>query len=188
MAPTPTSRRLKFELVGIGDLEFVAKLHADTRVSRQLVDGVPDTIDKARIFLAWTQQFDATGYGTWVVRSRSDHRPLGLFSLIPFQGDHELLELGGKLDPASWGGRIAIEAGLALIDHAFETLSRERIVSAIHPDNRSAARALEMLGFQPVGDTVVFARRVAVMALARSEARASHSDYRNQAAPVSYGT
>lgn len=186
MAPSPSTPRLSFRLVGDADVPFIADLHADARVSRQLIDGIPDTIGKARIFLDWTRRFDATGFGTWVVRRRSDDRPLGLFSLIPFQDDPALLELGGKLHPSSWGGSLSVACGRALVRHAFEALDRERLVSAIHPENRSAAAALRRLGFEPAGDAVVFGRPVALLTLSRSAHRDSRSDYGNHAASAAY--
>lgn len=186
MAPAPSSRRLHFTLAAQSDLPFIADLHADARVSRQLIDGVPDTVAKARIFLRWTQAFDATGYGTWVVKRRADGRSVGLFSLIPFNDDPELLELGGKLHPDCWGGRLALEAGQALVSHAFEALGRDRLVSAIHPDNRSAAGALKLLGFEATGSSVVFGRPVTLMALEHSARRDSRSDYSDRAAATAY--
>ncbi len=186
MAPAPSSRRLDFRLTAADDLTFIAELHADLRVSRQLIDGVPDTIAKARIFLDWTQRFDPTGYGTWVVSRRADDKAAGLFSLIPFNDDPDVLELGGKMHPDHWGGRLAVEGGQALVRHAFETLDRDRLVSAIHPENRSAAGALRLLGFAAQGQSVVFGRPVMLMALHRSARRDSHSDYGDRAAVTAY--
>lgn len=182
MVPVPASRRLRFDLAGDDDAAFVAHLHADKRVARQLVDGVPDTEPKARIFLAWSRQFDMTGYGNWIVRHAGTGKPIGLFSLIPFDNDPLLLELGGKLVPSAWGGGLALEAGRAVIEHGLDALDRDHLVSAVHPDNRSATRALLALGFEPAGRREVFGREVSLLSLSRQASSASRSDYGQRAA------
>lgn len=181
------SRRLVFRPLTDDDAAAIAALHADPRVSRLLFDGVPDTLPKARIFLDWNRRFDGTGYGTFAVERRDGPGLIGLYSLIPFEDDEHLLELGGKMHPIAWRGGLAVEAGEAMIEYAFTELDRDRLVSAIHPDNRSAARALATLRFEDDGEREVFGWRVTLMRLSRSTWRANRSDYGPSRAVDPYG-
>lgn len=132
--------------VAIVDRDEVVALHVDQRVTPMLLDTAPATPEIADMFIAWAQGHAARGYGTFAARRRETGAFQGLFSLTPFEGTDDL-ELGGKLAPQAWGRDLAVEAGAALIDHAFHTIGRARLVSATHPDNRAAIAVLARLGF-----------------------------------------
>ncbi|WP_257979680.1 GNAT family N-acetyltransferase [Vibrio parahaemolyticus] len=51
----------------------------------------------------------------------------------------------------SGGKGIVLEAGSALIEHAFHTLKLRRIEAEIDPDNIASGKALERLGFVKEG-------------------------------------
>ena len=165
------SPRLALRPIEAGDVDAIAALHADPRVAGQLVDGVPDTPDKARIFLAWNRPLAARGMGTFAVRRRGSEALIGLYSLTPFEGGEAILEFGGKLARSAWGGGIALEAAAAVIDHAFDTLDHDRLISAFDPANRSARAALAKLGFEPAGSGTLYGRPVDRMVLNRDEWR-----------------
>lgn len=159
--------RLLLRPIAAGHREAIAALHADPRVAAQLVDGIPDTPDKADLFLRWNAPMAARGYGTFAVQRRESAEMIGLFSLTPFEDDETLLELGGKLLPTAWRGGLALEAAAALIDHAFDTLGRDQLVSAFHPDHRSAPASLARLGFAEERDGEMFGNPIRIMRLTR---------------------
>ena len=161
------TRRLLLRPIAAEHRDAIAALHADPRVAAQLVDGIPDTPDKAAALLRWNAPMAAQGYGTFAVHHLESVEVIGLFSLVPFDGDEDLLELGGKLLPSAWRGGLALEAAAALIDHAFATLGRDRLISAFHPDHRSAPASLARLGFVDDGRDRLFGSPVRVMSLAR---------------------
>lgn len=175
MAPRLASARLTLRPIEANDAAAIAALHADPRVARLLVDGIPDTVDKAAIFLAWNAPLAARGIGTFAVRRHGDPRLAGLFSLTPFDDDDALLELGGKLAPGFWGSGVALEAAALLIEHAFGTLDRPRLISAFDPGNRSARVALGRLGFAGSAAGTLFGRAVETMNLSREAWRHRHS-------------
>jgi len=162
------TRRLLLRPIAAEHRDAIVALHGDRRVAAQLVDGIPDTPDKADALLRWNAPMAAQGYGTFAVHHLDSAALIGLFSLTPFTGDTDLLELGGKLRPDAWRGGLAIEAAAALIDHAFGTLDRERLVSAFHPDHRSAPASLARLGFVAERDGILFGRPVRIMRLNRA--------------------
>lgn len=159
--------RLALAPLTLADVADIAALHADPRVARYLLDGVPQTPAQARAFIAWSQRFYADGHGTWAARRLDSGAFVGLFSLVPFEGLDEL-ELGGKLAPAAWGRGLALEAGAALIDHAFGRLAQATLVSAYHPHNRPVAAILAELGFTHVGEASVFGRPARLARLTRA--------------------
>jgi len=161
------TRRLLLRPVAAEHKGPIAALHADRRVAAQLVDGIPDTPDKADALLRWNAPMAARGYGTFAVHHLDSTELIGLFSLTPFEGDEALLELGGKLRPEAWRGGLALEAAAALIDHAFGTLGRAHLVSAFHPDHRSAPASLARLGFTEEREGRLFGRPVHIMSLTR---------------------
>jgi RimJ/RimL family protein N-acetyltransferase len=164
----PTSSRLVYDPIAIDDLPAIVALHQDPRITTLLVDGVPDTLAKAFRFLDWNRPMAARGFGTFAVRRSGDEALIGLFSLTPFDGDDDLLELGGKLACTAWRGGLAVEAGAAMIAHAFGPLSRDRLVSAFDPAHRAAPASLARLGFVPAGQVSLFDRDVALMELMRA--------------------
>ncbi len=56
-------------------------------------------------------------------------------------------EIGFGVSRNFWGKGIVLEAGNALIEHAFKTLNLRRIEAEIDPDNVSSGKVLERLGF-----------------------------------------
>ena len=138
--------RLLLAPIAPADRDEIVALHTDARVTPMLLDTAPNTPAIAEVFVRWAQGHAECGYGTFAARRHNTGVFQGLFSLTPFEGTHEL-ELGGKLAPQAWGRDLAVEAGAALIGHAFDTLGRERLVSATHPDNRAAIAVLARLGF-----------------------------------------
>lgn len=161
------TNRLLLRPIAAEHRQAIAALHADRRVAAQLVDGIPDTPDKADALLRWNAPMAARGYGTFAVHHLESGEAIGLFSLVPFGGDEDLLELGGKMLPIAWRGGLALEAATALIDHAFATLDRDRLISAFHPDHRSAPASLARLGFVDDGEDSLFGNPVRIMRLTR---------------------
>lgn len=168
MSAVLLTKRLLLRPIATEHREAIAALHADGRVVAQLVDAIPDTPGRADTLLRWNAPMAAQGYGTFAVHHLESAEVIGLFSLTPFEGDENLLELGGKLRPDAWRGSLAIEAAAALIDHAFGTLDREQLVSAFHPEHRSAPASLGRLGFGDTREATLFGRPVRIMSLNRS--------------------
>jgi RimJ/RimL family protein N-acetyltransferase len=172
-APTLDGPRIELRPIDMGDLAGIAALHGDARVTRLLVDGIPDTVEKAAIFVRWNEPLRAAGMGTFAVRRHGSAELIGLFSLAPFDPDPARLEFGGRLRPDNWRGGIAAEASRIMIDHGFDALDREDLVSAFDPANRSAAAVLTRLGFRAEGAGALFGRPVSIMSLRRDDWRSA---------------
>lgn len=75
----------------------------------------------------------------------------GWFNLMPMSNCPLEVELGSRLKPEVWGSGFAIEGGELLLDHAFDTLERERVYAVSHVDHRSAYFVVATLGFSDQG-------------------------------------
>ncbi|WP_456412307.1 GNAT family N-acetyltransferase [Thiolapillus sp.] len=75
----------------------------------------------------------------------------GWFNLMPMSNQPREVELGSRLKPEVWGSGIAMEGGEMLLNHAFETLERERVYAVSHVDHRSARFVVAALGFSELG-------------------------------------
>lgn len=147
-APIILTPRIALAPCAASDRDDIIALHRDPRVIEYLLDGLPADTGTAAIYLAWAAALHARGIGPWVARRRRDAAFLGLFTLTPYvENEDTLLELGGRLARAAWLGDLAIEAGAALIDYAFDTLGRSALVSLHHPDNPTVPSVLGRLGF-----------------------------------------
>lgn len=195
MAATLSTRRIVLTPCATGDFDDIVALHRDPRVIAFLIDGLPDDARKAAIYLDWAAALHARGIGPWTARRRSDGVFLGLFTLTPYvDGDDALLELGGRLARAGWAGELAVEAGAALIDHAFGDLGRTALVSLHHPDNPTVPTILGRFGFDGGEPATLYGQpatlhRLAAETwraqggrpLARQRTLSSRSDYRGHA-------
>jgi RimJ/RimL family protein N-acetyltransferase len=148
------TERLRLRLWRDEDLDRLAELNADPRVSRWLTPtGAPISRDDTAEQLArFRRHWNEHGFGIWALEERTTGALVGRAGLQYHRLWLQEPELGWKLDPVVWGRGYATEAGAAGLRHAFETLGRERVVSIIHPRNEPSIRVAERLGFSPHAD------------------------------------
>lgn len=75
----------------------------------------------------------------------------GWFNLVPMSGRPQEVELGSRLLPEAWGTGLALEGGELLLEHAFNTLGRDRVWAVGHIANRSVRYCVMALGFKDIG-------------------------------------
>ncbi len=75
----------------------------------------------------------------------------GWFNLMPMSVRPEEVELGSRLLPEVWGTGLALEGGERLLEHAFNTLGRERVWAVGHMAHRSVRYCVTALGFEDCG-------------------------------------
>ena len=76
---------------------------------------------------------------------------IGWFNLMPMPGREGEIELGARLLPRAWGVGLADEGGEALLQHAFETLARERVWAVFHVRHEAVRSCVLALGFTDAG-------------------------------------
>lgn len=89
------------------------------------------------------------GYGLWAVERRDDGAFLGTVGLMwqtfpaPFT---PALEVGWRLAAHAWGHGYATEAGNASLQHAFDRIGVDEVVSMTSVSNTSSRAVMERLG------------------------------------------
>jgi RimJ/RimL family protein N-acetyltransferase len=143
--PVLKTDRLILRAPAIGDFPHYADIAASPE-GRYLTDDQTRKaawLDFAQVTAIWLLR----GHGLWTIEDRKTGQTLG-FVLLGFEpGDHEP-ELGYMLLPSARGKGIALEAGQAARDYAFETAGLQHLVSTIDPANTASQKLAKRLGAQ----------------------------------------
>ena len=145
------TERLRLRLWRDDDLAELERVNADPRFTRFLNPGgevYPPgwTADKlVRMRADWEQN----GWGTWAVEELEGGRLVGRVGFQFHRFWPEDPELGWGVDPDLWGRGYATEAARAALQHAFDVLRFERVVSILHPENTPSIRVAEKIGERP---------------------------------------
>ncbi|WP_415914184.1 GNAT family N-acetyltransferase [Paraburkholderia sp. J12] len=84
----------------------------------------------------------------WVISTRHDDKPIGLFVVIP-EGHKTEIHFG--IGERFWGRGLVVEAGRAALDALWRSPNVQRIWTVCDVENTAARRVLEKLGFQCEG-------------------------------------
>ena len=142
--------RLLLRHLSLDDLEALAAIQADPEVMRYF-DGGPLTTQVVRYDLErCIARQQECGFSLWAAIDKSEGRFIGRCGLLPqsLQGREEV-EIAYMIDRSYWGRGLATEAAIAIRDHAFDRLGRDRLVSIIHRDNLASRRVAEKAGMRP---------------------------------------
>ena len=146
-APELVTSRLLLRGFRDSDLEAFAALNADPRV----VEFLPGALTRAEsdaMAARIRQHFEAHGFGLWAVET-PDHPFAGFIALsipafaAPFV---PCVEVGWRLAADAWGHGYATEGARAVVEHGFDTLGLDEIVSFTVPANTRSRRIMEKLG------------------------------------------
>ncbi|MGK5742181.1 GNAT family N-acetyltransferase [Micromonospora sp. URMC 103] len=141
------------------DLDALAALNADPEVMRYILDGsVRDRRQSAEGLQKMTRDWEERGFGLFAVEVRETGALIGWAGLAVPEFLPEVLpavEIGWRLNRASWGHGYATEAASAALRFGFVDRGMDRIVSIRHVDNTRSARVMEKLGLSYEFRTVV---------------------------------
>ena len=103
--------------------------------------------------------FDQYGFGLYAVQRREDARFLGFVGLqwVPFEAHFTpAIEIGWRLARHAWGAGYASEAAQAVLQHAFDVLNLEEVVSFTVPANARSISVMEKIGLthDPAADFI----------------------------------
>ncbi len=167
MKPILQTPRLLLREMHHGDLDFFAEMLGDSEVMRYY----PKVEDRAGALSQIQRQMErcaAWGYGLWLVVYRETDQPIGRVGLI-----HQIVdgvaevEVGYMIHRPYWRQGFAFEAAAACRDYAFATLSRERVISLVRPENLPSAAVARKLGMQPEKEIMHWELRHTVFAMQR---------------------
>ncbi len=157
--------RLQLRRLVIDDLPALFALYRDPEIRRYFPEGTL-TLDETQEELEWFLNGHPRHpeLGLWATIHKESGAFIGRCGLLPWtiEGMFEV-EVAYLLDKAWWGQGLASEAGRAIVDYAFNTLQRDRLICLIDPDNRASRRVAEKIGMtleQEIdfeGPTVIYA-------------------------------
>jgi RimJ/RimL family protein N-acetyltransferase len=142
------------------DLEPFAQICADPEVMR-FVTGAPQTFDEVALrVLRFIDHQRVHGFTFWPAELRATGSLIGVIGLLVLELDGPV-EIGWRLERASWGQGLATEGALACSDYAFAQLGLAEIIARYSPENRASERVMIKLGMRYAGlDRDGDARRV----------------------------
>ena len=170
---TLETERLQLRPFEERDLDGFAAMCADPEVMRYL-GGVRDRA-ATWIWMVATLSRWTTGrsYDMWAVEERATGRFVGRVGLQRPEG-RPGLELAWLLGREHQGRGFATEAGRAALDHAFDVLHADRVISLIDPANTASIRLAKRLGERFARNDAFDGREVAIYEIASAQ-RASQT-------------
>jgi [ribosomal protein S5]-alanine N-acetyltransferase len=139
--------RLGFGHWTLDDLPLANALWGDPQVTRLI--GGPFSPEQVKARLAReidTMQSASVQY--WPMFWLADGEFVGCGGLRRYMPESQILELGFHVLPAYWGKGVAVEAGLAVINFAFDERNAKALFAGHHPGNAASRRVLEKLDFR----------------------------------------
>jgi [ribosomal protein S5]-alanine N-acetyltransferase len=138
--------RLLLRHFTIDDLPALIALHSDPQVTRFL-GGVKTPEQTRQRLLEWLAEYERYGYSKWAVVLQSTGEFIGRCGLSPEMVDGvSHWELGWTFARAHWGHGYATEAANGAMQHSFNNLGLQRLISLIRPGNDASARVAQRLG------------------------------------------
>jgi RimJ/RimL family protein N-acetyltransferase len=138
--------RLILRPFAAADFDAYAAIHANPEVTRYLTTTGPMPRWEAwRSMAMFAGHWHLRGYGVWAVEEKATGAFIGRAGLYNPDG-WPGPEVGWAFARSAWGNGYATEAGRAAMNHAFDVLGWEHIISVIHPENARSIRVAERLG------------------------------------------
>jgi len=132
------------------DLEPFAALNADPQVM-EFMPGCLSCAESDALARRSEAEIARQGWGFWATELRDSGAFIGFVGLhvpsfdAPFT---PCVEIGWRLERASWGNGFATEAARECLRFAFESLVLEEVVSFTVPPNRRSRAVMERLGMR----------------------------------------
>jgi ribosomal-protein-alanine N-acetyltransferase len=173
--PNLETARLRLRPVAGEDYADLCALFGDPAVMRYINHGVGRTVEETRAHTErMVQHWEEHGFGMWALHHKADGEFVGRCG-FRFLDDTALVELGYTLHQRFWGQGLAVEAGRACLEYAFQHLEHDRIVAITLEENLASRRVMEKLGFQFEGPAHYYKTDVVLYALRKADWRAAHA-------------
>lgn len=131
------------------DLQIMAEINQDPQVMEHFP--APKTLEETQNFIVGNRAlYDQVGYFLYAVELKDTHGLIGWVGLQPV-GDEmpcaPAIEIGWRIGTKYWGKGYASEAAQAVVDHAFNTLGLNELVSFTTTTNKRSEKLMQRLGF-----------------------------------------
>ena len=138
--------RLRLRPYRRGDLDLIASLYADNRVTAYTKLGSRTRQEVRAILDGYVAAWVADGIGMYALFLATSSDYVGEFGLFRLKSRGEMA-LRYALRESSWGQGLITEAGAAVLDDAFGRGGFDRVVSIVQRRNPASGRVMEKLGF-----------------------------------------
>lgn len=174
-----TTKRLIIRDFSHEDVDPLALILGNAEVMRFSIAG-PLSFDQTKDYLHHRilKHYTEHGFGLWALVDKEEDRLIGLAGLMIQAIDGEdLVELGYRLDPAYWGKRLAVEAGVAIAEYGFNELGIDKIISIIDPQNKQSVRVAAKIGMHYWKDAIFHEIPVKIYRLSKIVVAPFHSSW-----------
>ena len=110
----------------------------------------PDPPDLEHVQKLVQRRIDHWGdhdYGWWAVEPNRVGELIG-WSGLQHLPETDEIEIGYLLSKPYWGKGLATESAIAGLDYGFNSLSVEKIIGIVHPENITSQKVLEKIGLR----------------------------------------
>ena len=143
------TKRLRIQAFAGSDAAFIVSLLNDPDFIQHIADkGVRSKADAKRYLLEGPlASYKAFGFGLWRVALKESGDPIGMCGLL--KRDYlEAVDLGFAFLAEHRRKGYALEAAMAVRDHATERLGLEKLAAIVNSDNGRSVSLLKKLGFR----------------------------------------
>jgi RimJ/RimL family protein N-acetyltransferase len=167
--PELESARLRLRPWREADIEALAAIVRDPEVMRYLGTGLRYRVKRAATWLVarvsdveartavrdFDRHWQRWGFGEWAAEEKASGELVGRIGLV-YHPDWPLgeakVEIGWTLARRAWGRGLATEGARVALDHAFDQLELDRVISATSIDNVRSQRVMQKLGMRRQGE------------------------------------
>jgi RimJ/RimL family protein N-acetyltransferase len=144
--PVIETERLIMRSYKAADLEPYYEMMADPDITRYLFPGTPmSRLDAWRSIAGMAGHWILRGHGQWALEEKETGEFVGRCGIIEPEGWPDK-EVGWVLHKKAWGKGYATEAAKAAVEHGFNHLRLERIISLIQSGNTPSVAVAERIG------------------------------------------
>ncbi|WP_213280327.1 GNAT family N-acetyltransferase [Chryseobacterium indologenes] len=139
------------------DFERIFLLDSNPEVMKYIGVPVSTDINESKKVISMIQkQYEENGVGRLGVVEKESGQLIGWSGLKLLthetNGYQNVLELGYRFLPESWGKGYAVEAGIASLDYGFNDLNAEVIYAYAHSGHDASNHILRKLGFEKTSE------------------------------------
>jgi len=148
------------------DFATYEKMCADPEIMKYLGGRVFDRLEAWRHMAFLVGHWELRGYGHWAVEEKESGRFIGRLGFLNPEG-WPGFEIGWTLAREAWGKGYETEGARRALDHAFNDLDKDHVISLIHPENQNSIKVAERLGEKLEGQTELLGHDVLIYGIDR---------------------
>ena len=150
LLPELRTERLVLRQLTEDDMPFIFELFSQEETNRYVADDSVKNMEEAKVlydsFIKPKPYLFRLG-----LFLKETGKPIGTIGLYGIKMEDFRAVMGFDLLKEFWGNGYMTEAGLALIDHAFNIMHLNRIQASADADNKRSLATIERLGFRKEG-------------------------------------